>query len=177
MFKITLIAHDQNNIMPYIVDGHNLIPKVPGLTLDDPEDELQLVKLLQEFCRLNRKKVEVYFDNAPPGGQDSRSFGGVIARFVRQGTTADQAIKKKLKRLGGESRNWTVISSDHEIRDAAKSARAKVVTAEEFARQLANMPVSKEVAIDSEVELSQEDVEDWLDFFGFEETDEGLNGE
>jgi predicted RNA-binding protein with PIN domain len=163
--------------MPYIVDGHNLIPKVPGLTLDDPEDELQLVKLLQEFCRVNRKKVEVYFDNAPVGGQGSRSYGGVITRFVRQGTTADQAIKKKLKRLGGEARNWTVISSDHEVRDAAKSVRAKVVTAEEFARQLANLPVSMEGETDSEVELSQEDVEEWLEFFGFEETDEGLKGE
>jgi hypothetical protein len=34
--------------MPYIVDGHNLIPKVPGLNLQDMEDELQLVELLQE---------------------------------------------------------------------------------------------------------------------------------
>ena len=53
--------------MPFIVDGHNLIPKVPGLNLQDMEDELQLVELLQEFCRINRKQVEVYFDNAPPG--------------------------------------------------------------------------------------------------------------
>lgn len=163
--------------MPYIIDGHNLIPKVSGLSLEDPEDELQLVKLLQEFCRVNRKKVEVYFDNAPPGGQGSRTYGSVVARFVRQGSTADQAIKMKLKRLGGEARNWTVISSDHEVKEAAKSVRAKVVLAEEFARHLSDLMGNKGMEIDSEVELSQTDVADWMDFFGFEETDEGEYGE
>ena len=87
--------------MPFIVDGHNLIPKVPGLNLQDMEDELQLVELLQEFCRINRKQVEVYFDNAPPGGLEVRKFGSVTARFIREGKTADLAIKKKLKRFFG----------------------------------------------------------------------------
>ena len=53
--------------MPYIIDGHNLIPRIPDLSLQDIDDEMQLVEMLQDFCRISRKKVEVYFDNAPPG--------------------------------------------------------------------------------------------------------------
>ena len=47
--------------MPYLIDGHNLIPKF-GLRLDSVNDEMELVSILQEFARLKRQKVEVYFD-------------------------------------------------------------------------------------------------------------------
>ncbi|MBP1702274.1 MAG: hypothetical protein H6Q38_1381, partial [Chloroflexi bacterium] len=43
--------------MPYIVDGHNLIPKIPGLSLRAIDDEMQLIELLQEFCRVQRKAL------------------------------------------------------------------------------------------------------------------------
>ena len=49
--------------MAYMIDGHNLIPKL-GLRLDSLDDEEQLLALLQEFCRLRRAQVEVYFDGA-----------------------------------------------------------------------------------------------------------------
>ena len=160
--------------MPYIIDGHNLIPKIPGMSLQDLEDELQLVNLLQEFCRLQRKQVEVYFDNAPPGGAPVRNFGSVVARFVRQGGTADQAIQKKLKRLGGEARNWTVVSSDREVQANARSLRAKVISAEIFARQLMEvLEDSTTISSDSEDELSPGEVEDWMRIFGVDENDEG----
>lgn len=47
--------------MPYLIDGHNLIGKVPNLRQDDPEDEKQLVELLQEFCQRTGKYKEVDF--------------------------------------------------------------------------------------------------------------------
>ncbi|MBK5109002.1 MAG: NYN domain-containing protein, partial [Anaerolineales bacterium] len=119
--------------MPYIIDGHNLIPKVPGLSLEDMDDEQQLVKLLQDFCRVKQKKVEVFFDNAPAGSSGARTFGCVVARFIRQGRTADQAILEKLRRLEGDARNWTVVSSDREVRNSARSVRAKSMRVEEFA--------------------------------------------
>ena len=84
--------------MPYIIDGHNLIPKIQGLSLQDIDDEMQLVEMLQDFCRSRGKKVEVYFDNAPPGQLKAQKFGHVTAFFVRAGITADMAIKQKLRR-------------------------------------------------------------------------------
>jgi len=58
--------------MPYLIDGHNLIPKM-GLRLEDFDDELALMEQLNEFCRLSRRgQVEVYFDNAPIGYPETR---------------------------------------------------------------------------------------------------------
>ena len=68
--------------MPYLIDGHNLIPKL-GLRLDACDDELALVTRLQEFCRLRRAQVEVYFDGAPPGQPASRKFGAVTAHSAK----------------------------------------------------------------------------------------------
>jgi predicted RNA-binding protein with PIN domain len=159
--------------MPYIIDGHNLIPKIPGLSLQDIDDELQLVNMLQEFCRVNRKRVEVYFDNAPPGNTGARTYGLVIARFIRQGVTADEAIRKKLVRLGGEARNWTVISSDREVQVNARAARAKIIPAEEFAEQLLALTGgSSENRIDENSELSAQEVEDWMKIFGVEDQED-----
>jgi hypothetical protein len=44
--------------MPYLIDGHNLIPKIPGMNLGDVDDETQLIEMLQEFCRRRRKQVK-----------------------------------------------------------------------------------------------------------------------
>jgi predicted RNA-binding protein with PIN domain len=167
---------DKELIMPFIIDGHNLIPKVPGLNLADLEDELQLVEVLQEFCRINRKQVEVYFDNAPPGGMEVRVFGSVTARFIRQGMTADQAIKNRLQRLGGEARNWTVVSSDREVQASARKARAKIIPAEVFAQQL--IPNSGRFEPESNATseaLSPDEIQDWMDLFGVDKEDD--NGE
>jgi hypothetical protein len=41
--------------MPYLIDGHNLIPKL-GLRLDSMDDEQELIAILQEYARLERKK-------------------------------------------------------------------------------------------------------------------------
>ena len=152
--------------MPYIVDGHNLIPRVPGLSLDEIDDEIRLVELLQEFCRRERKHVEVYFDRAALGGSRVRKFGCVTARFVRQGRTADQAILEKLRSLGGEARNYTVVSSDRSVQKAARAARARILSSADFAGILhAGSEQANHESESSNAALSQSEVDEWLDIF------------
>ena len=158
--------------MPYIIDGHNLIPKVPGLSLEDQDDEQQLVNLLQDFCRVKQKKVEVFFDNAPAGSSGARTFGCVVARFIRQGRTADQAILEKLRRLEGDARNWTVVSSDREVRNSARSVRAKSMRVEEFAQELIGLTTDRSQQMqEHDADLSKQEVDEWLELFGAEEGD------
>jgi hypothetical protein len=154
--------------MPYLIDGHNLIPKV-GLRLDLIDDELQLVGMLQEYGRTARKGIEVYFDGAPAGRAGSKRYGRVTAHFVSERSTADAAIEGRLKALKGEARNWTVVSSDQKVLAAARSARAATETSEEFARRLEGDPgrlpehpseAGRRGGILSEVELNH-----WLDVF------------
>jgi predicted RNA-binding protein with PIN domain len=152
--------------MPFIIDGHNLIPWVPGLSLDEIDDEIRLVELLQEFCRRERKRVEVYFDRAAPGGSRLRKFGNVTARFVRHGRTADEAISEKLRRLAGEARNYTVVSSDHSVQAAARAARARVLTSADFVGiLLADNTESSNDSGSANKKLSQSEVDEWLDIF------------
>lgn len=157
--------------MPYLIDGHNLIPKLRGLTLDQIDDEIRLIELLQEFCRISRKQVEVFFDRAPAGQAGARVYGMVIARFVREGITADQAIRRKLDRLAGAARNWTVVSSDHEVQAAARASRAHVLSAEEFARQLAATLAADGAMPDEKPSMSPEEIEEWLRLFGVDDQD------
>jgi len=148
--------------MPYLIDGHNLIPKL-GLRLDNPDDELDLVARLQEFCRLRRTQVEVYFDGAPPGQAHRRSFGAVTAHFVRRGSSADDALEARLGKLGRAARNWEMVSSDQRLQRAAQAAHAGVVPSEEFARLVnAASRAAAERARDGSRDLSPEEVDAWL---------------
>lgn len=160
--------------MPYLIDGHNLIPKIPGLDLGDVDDEIQLVELLQEFCRNRRKQVEVYFDNAPPGQPRARNYGMVLARFARAGQSADEMIHARLQRLGRSARNWTVVSSDHQVQAAARAARAQAVSSEAFAQLLGEElgETRPEPGADMDSGLSAEDIDEWLALFGTQGDDE-----
>lgn len=153
--------------MPYLIDGHNLIPKL-GLHLEDPDDELELIRLLQDFARVRRQSVEVYFDGAPAGQAGERKFGAVKAHFVRRGGTADSAIHKRLEALGGSAKNWVVVSSDHEVQSAARMSRARVAASEEFVRMLREALTSSTSSTDDK-KLSAGEVEEWLKIFGKKE--------
>ena len=149
--------------MPYLIDGHNLIPKL-GLQLDSPDDELELIAILQEFGRLARQRAEVYFDGAPAGEARTRRMGLVTAHFVRLGTTADSAIRDELRKLGTAARNWSLVSSDREVQEAARAVHATVLSSEEFASRLRarrELPNTRA----GEKKLSQEEVVEWLKLF------------
>ncbi len=150
--------------MPYLIDGHNLIPKL-GLRLDLPDDEMQLIGILQEFCRLQRRNAEVYFDGAPVGQAGTQKFGIVAAHFVRLGTTADSAIKIRLEKMGRAARNWIVVSSDHAVQNSAHTVHADVIASEKFV-ELLKKSSQRESKSNVENKLSSEEVEEWLKLFG-----------
>lgn len=154
-----------NYPMRYLIDGHNLIPAL-GLRLDALDDEMELIARLQEFCRLRRAHAEVYFDGAPAGQAGTRPMGLVTARFVRQGLSADAAIEHRLAQLGARAREWTVVSSDRRVRQAARAAHAATLTAAEFARQMFPSPrLPLASAAKTESPLSPQEVEEWLRIF------------
>lgn len=150
--------------MPYLIDGHNLIPKV-GLRLDSPDDELELVAILQDFARLKRQQVEVYFDGAPIGQAGSRKLGTVKAHFVRQGQTADNAIRARLVNMAKGSKNWIVVSSDREVQSAARAHHAQFVSAEEFVKMLRETRNSAPKTNTEDKKLSAPEVDEWLEVF------------
>jgi len=149
--------------MPYLIDGHNLIPKL-GLHLDSIDDEMELIAILQEFCKLEHRQVEVFFDGAPTPHAGTRKLGAVTAHFVRLGTTADNAIHNRLKTLGKSARNWTVVSSDRQVQADARAAQAEVVSSDSFAGML-KQTRNAAPKPNNERKLSQKEVDDWLKLF------------
>jgi len=150
--------------MPYLIDGHNLIPKL-GLRLDSIDDEAELISILQEFCRRTQKQIEVFFDGAPTPHAGTRKFGPVTAHFVRLGTTADNAIRNRVKSLGKSAKNWIVVSSDRQVQAEARAAQADVVSSDAFANLLKQVRSSTAKPTD-ERKLTNQEVEDWLKLFG-----------
>ncbi len=150
--------------MPFLIDGHNLIPKL-GLSLRSVDDEMQLVARLQDYCRVERKQVEVYFDGAPAGQVGTRRLGLVTAHFVRLGSTADAAIRARLKSLGRAARNWTVITSDRAVQAEARAVSATVISSDAFARQVNASTRAAGKGSAPEAEMSDAEVEEWLRLF------------
>lgn len=163
-FDSPAIPH-YNPMMSYLIDGHNLIPNLQGLSLQDLDDEEQLISLLQEFCRATRKSVEVFFDNAPAGQARKRKYGLVLAHFVRQGVTADQAIEARLTDLGKRARHWTVVSSDRRVQTAARAVHASVISSDTFAGLVYAARQRKPSANENQTALNKAEIDEWLRLF------------
>jgi predicted RNA-binding protein with PIN domain len=134
------------------------------MRLDSIDDEMELIAVLQEFCRVERRQAEVFFDGAPAARAGSRKLGSVTAHFVQLGDSADNAICNRLKRLGKSAKNWTVVSSDRQVQAEARAAQAEVTSSDSFSAMLKQARNSAPKA-SGERKLSPKEVEDWLKLF------------
>jgi len=149
--------------MPLLIDGHNLIGRghLPGLRLDDPDDEAKLVVRLRAYCAHNRKHVTVVFDHGLPGGHSELSGGGVEVVFASGRRTADGILRERVRRAR-DPRGLTIVTSDREIIVAVEARGARVIRSEEFAGQL---NVSRPAQVERDANLSAEEIEEWLRIF------------
>lgn len=168
----------------YVIDGHNLIPKIPGLSLKAIDDELLLIDLLVTFAQARRKPIEVFFDGAPAGWAGRRRYGALVtAHFVSLGKTADEAIRQFLATKGKSARGLIVVSSDRQVQANARALYAQVTPSEMFAQELLNcrdaagaarkMDAEKGSAAAKNPKEAQRDgepssaeIQEWLDLFG-----------
>ena len=148
--------------MPYLIDGHNLIPRVRGLSLDQLDDETRLVDMLEAYFRRIRKKAVVYFDRGQPGLVPTLKRGFVTAHFIRPPLIADQAIRGQLRKLGGSSKNYTVVSSDNKVIACAQRLGARTLSNSEFADLLAEAGKNRK----QQKPGAQVDTDYWLGVFG-----------
>ena len=149
-----------------LIDGHNLIPKVRGLSLTMVDDEMELIQILSEYARLTRKKLDVYFDNAPIDKSGTRKFGSVTAHFVREGSTADDAIIQRISKLKRRTQNTKVISSDQQVQNLAKLNGAQVISSEEFSKEIEKaFSKSPSGGKPDPERLSANEIDQWIQIF------------
>jgi hypothetical protein len=160
--------------MPYLIDGHNLIARLPDLQLSDPDDEAQLVLRLRGFAAAKRKQLIVVFDKGLPGGYSAMSTTSVKVIFAAAYHTSADAILLSRIRQVRDAPNWTVVSSDQVILQAARQQGMKALASHEFAQVLVSSrptPLDKSEA--PHVIVSQREVEELLNAFEVAPSDEG----
>jgi hypothetical protein len=158
--------------MHYLIDGHNLIARVPGLSLADPDDEVKLLQLLKRWAVADaRRKVTVIFDKGLPGGEAKHlSGGGVRAIFAPDNRSADSLIIRRIEGIEDPAQH-TVVSSDGAILRAAQRRRVPTQRSEVFAAAMVNertFPGAARPAADprDNPSISPNEVSEWLELFG-----------
>jgi predicted RNA-binding protein with PIN domain len=154
----------------YWIDGHNLIGQLPGISLEDPDDEARLVGWLKQVMARKNDRCTVFFDAGLPGGLSrDLSSGRVKVVFAHGGTDADHLIMARI-RQAPDPGAVTVVSDDREVREAALQRRIHVISATEFARLL-SAPSSPSDTDDKDPNPrpSPQDTAYWLAQFGVEE--------
>jgi predicted RNA-binding protein with PIN domain len=149
--------------VPILIDGHNLIGRLSQLSLQDPDDEEKLVRLLRSYRARTGKAITVVFD---PGGtfalSQKRRRGGIETVFAHHGSSADAVIAKRVRR-SRNPRDWLVVTSDRDLAETVARQGARVRSAEDFAQELGALRDSTPDWKD--VPLSAEEVEKWLSLF------------
>ena len=150
--------------MKYIVDAYNLIGYMHGISLSDRDKESQLQRFIISRIGDSRDHIVLVFD----GKRVEQSFqrkevqGAVTSIFTPYGITADQYMIKKIQQAPEKSK-WVIVSSDREIRLAAKHKRLLSWTSDEF---LARYHHHDEFdSGDEKPSVSDSDVDYWLDQF------------
>ena len=158
--------------MNYLIDGHNLIARTPGLSLSDPDDEAKLVRLLRRWTAADsRRKVTVIFDGGLPAGEAKHlSGGGVKAVFAPNNSSADAVIIRRIEAIGNPP-EYVIVTSDNAVAAAATRRRIAVQPSETFA---ANMMSDRRFGGSDNAEskrpeapaMNPDEMQEWLSIFG-----------
>lgn len=147
--------------MPFLIDGHNLIPNIKGLGLNDIDDERELLIILSEYFKSIRKKALVFFDKGSTAASSGVPSAFVRAHFVKPPLNADKALIHFLSTTKKAAKNYTVVTSDREIIAEAQRLGARPISSSDFAKTIKNRSNGKK---DTEKQ-PENDIEYWMKKF------------
>ena len=145
----------------YIIDGNNVIGKVPELfklqKSDKQRSREQLVYLLQRYFHNKKINLTLHFDgfaNIPL----PLSKGKII---YSENKTADSLIKENIERINNR-KNIILVTSDNELKNFGKACGCTIVSSKDFGKVL-----TKGSSIDEEKLRTEEinDIEEWKRIF------------
>ncbi len=146
-----------------LVDGHNLIGRMPGPGFrDEAASRAALLERLAAWASGRGEPVTVVFDGDRPGGPGTDRFGPLRVVYAPAGRSADDEILRRVERRGG--RGVTVITSDRGLADRARARGARVEPCEAFLRRVA--PARPDPPGEDKPEPVPDEVEYWLRVFG-----------
>jgi len=129
-------------MLHYIIDGNNVIGKIPTLKKLQAKDRQmsreKLAFMFQRYFGKRNAKVSLHFDGHP---KDVIKISKVKITYSNN-LTADEMIKKEIE-TSNNPRNLVVITSDSNLKDFARKCSCKIISSEEFSKQI-NSPLSTE---------------------------------
>jgi len=159
--------------VPYLIDGNNLMHALAKAGAS--ASWAGLCRLLEKLIA-GGHRVRVVFDGPARAGspaQQNAPANPAITYAV--GRPADEIIEEFIA-ADSAPRRLTVVSTDRQIRRAARKRRCTAVTSEEFARALLAAPHPDEKPPSPEPPekrrgLNPDQTRKWLREFGFDEKD------
>jgi len=154
--------------MHLLVDGHNLIGQLSGISLADPDDEAKLVLLLRRYATAKRgRMVHVVFDHGVYGHPQQLDGYGVTCSFAHSPQDADSQLIRRIRTLG-RPRDWALVSSDRAVTSAARERGMHVISSQDFAARLIApaSPGPGATQEQREFRLSPTELDEWLRLFG-----------
>ena len=119
----------------FIIDGNNLIGKIPQLfklqQKDRQSSREKLAFILDNYFHNKNAKVTLHFD----GFRNVPIKNSTIKIFYSDSREADQAIKEQISRTKNK-KLITVVTSDLNLAEFAKVCSSDVIPSEEFGRML-----------------------------------------
>jgi hypothetical protein len=127
--------------MPLLIDGHNLIGKMPNISLKDPDDEKKLINILHKYADLVRKKITVIFDPNPYDVtpvivRQQLHYGSYLtAIFAEPGVSADKLIRNRVSDTK-DRQGLMVVTSDNAVASFVRQTGIRVQSSSDFAKAL-----------------------------------------
>ena len=167
--------------MRYLIDGYNLLYQVGVIHVQVGARALEKarVALLDRLAAAlgdSAGDAVVVFDarHAPPGTPRLSQHRGVQVHFTRR-EQADDLIEDLIAQARSPQ-DLTVVSNDRRIVDSARRRRCTVVECVDFWESLGRPSTATPARANSpeKPEISQDEVQRWLDEFGGEDDDDPL---
>ena len=151
-----------------IIDGWNVCWKIPSIAELIPDHlekaRNQLNTLIKNFFQGKKVVYKIFYDGQPLIlSGDFRPDHSVY--FSTSPEKADELIIKFLQKQS-RRRNWTVITSDRELRQRVKNLDAQTLTSEAFISKLSSKSSrNQKTNLKENPHIGQEDISYWLDKF------------
>lgn len=122
-------------MLHHIIDGNNVIGKISSLKILQSKDKQlsreKLALMMERFFSKRNAKVSLHFDGYP--GKEIKILN--IKIIYSENITADEMIKKEIEK-SKNPKNLVVITSDSNLKDFARKCSCKIISSEEFSKQI-----------------------------------------
>lgn len=152
----------------YLIDGYNLLHRLPGLArlvetdIEGARD--RLVRMLAAFRARKRIRVTVVFDGRMSAGGPATDHTLGVEKVFAGPLSADERIVQMIRR-SRQPRAWVVVSSDRWVKENASDHGARTISSERFAELVTAAPTPSTMSVDGKPEMSQQDVAQWEEYF------------